>query len=109
MDHRHDAGGGEGDAALGECKTVAIRKQEQRVADIVVIVERLALAHHDDVGDEAAFGGNNRAVRRVAVGEIAEPVTGDQQLRDDFLGGKVAHQLLRAGVAEGTGERAADL
>ena len=55
-------------------------------------------------------GRHRRAVRRVGGRrEVAEPVAGDQDLADDLLGGQVAHQLLRAGVAEGAGERAADL
>src|SRR5690606_12894411 len=33
----------------------------------------------------------------------------DQKLVEDLAGRQVAHHLLRAGMAEGTGERAADL
>jgi hypothetical protein len=42
-------------------------------------------------------------------GKIAEPVARHHQLRHDLLGGEIAHQTLRAGVAEGAGQRAADL
>ena len=40
---------------------------------------------------------------------VAEAVAGEQDLADDLFGGQVADELLRAGVAEGAGERAADL
>ncbi|MCY1294668.1 hypothetical protein D9M70_439730 [compost metagenome] len=109
IDLRHDTGGRKSDAALGERQALAIRGDQQRGFHLFEIVERLAHAHHDDVGDLAAFGRNDRTLRRVAFREVAEPVAGEQQLREDFLGGQVAHQLLRAGMTEGTGERAADL
>ena len=41
--------------------------------------------------------------------EVAEPVARDHHLADDLAGGEIAHQPLRAGVAERAGERAADL
>ncbi len=75
----------------------------------VEIVERLAHAHHDDVGDLAPFGRDDRPVGGIAVGEVAEPVARGHQLSEDFFRGEVAHELLRAGVAERAGERAADL
>ena len=40
---------------------------------------------------------------------VAEPVARDHHLADDLAGREVAHQPLRAGVAERAGERAADL
>ncbi len=43
------------------------------------------------------------------VGEVAEPVAGKQQLGEDFLSRQVAHQPLRAGVAEIASQRAAHL
>ena len=49
------------------------------------------------------------ARRRRLAGVVAEPVAGEEDLADDLLGGEVAHELLRAGVAEAAGERAADL
>ena len=49
--------------------------------------------------------GFRHARRRI----VAEPVARQQHLADDLLRRQVAHQLLRAGMAEGAGERAADL
>ena len=40
---------------------------------------------------------------------VAEPVARDHHLPDDLAGREVAHEALRAGVAERAGERAADL
>src|SRR5439155_10145657 len=59
--------------------------------------------HHDDVGDEPAAG------RRLATGPVVEAVARHHDLTDDFAGGEIAHQPLRAGVAERTVQRAADL
>jgi hypothetical protein len=40
---------------------------------------------------------------------VIEAVARDHHLRDDFAGGEIAHQALRAGVAERAVQRAADL
>ena len=68
--------------------------------DVVVVEQRLAHAHQHDVGEQAL------AARRrpLAVG-----VARHQDLADDLAGGQIAHQALRAGVAERAGQRAADL
>ena len=70
------------------------------VGDAVQIVERLAHAHEDDVGEPAVFLGGR---------PFAEVVAGHLHLGDDLGGGQVAHQGLGAGVAEGAVQRAADL
>lgn len=57
----------------------------------------------------STFRRRDHAGRRVAVRKIAQSITGEQELREDFLGRQVTHQLLRAGVTERTGECAADL
>ncbi len=77
--------------------------------DFLEIIERLAHAHHHDIGDLAALGGHHGAVGRVLVREIAKPVACGQKLRQNFFRREVAHQLLRTGMAEGAGERAANL
>src|SRR5262245_6440404 len=40
---------------------------------------------------------------------VAETVARDHDLADDLAGGEIAHQALRAGMAERAGERATDL
>ena len=47
--------------------------------------------------------------RALRAQQIAEPVARDHHLADDLAGREIAHQPLRAGVAERAGERAADL
>ena len=47
--------------------------------------------------------------RRLAVGPVIEAIARHHDLADDLAGGEVAHQPLRAGVAERAGQRAADL
>src|SRR5262249_4379868 len=69
------------------------------------IVERLAHAHHDDVGDEALAA----PTRTRGPEPIAEAITRDHDLADDLSGREIAHEPLRAGVTERTRERAADL
>ena len=46
---------------------------------------------------------------RAPAEEVAEPVARDHDLADDLARGQVAHQPLRAGVAERAVQRAADL
>ena len=77
---------------------------------VVRVVERLAHAHEHDVRHEAAaVGRHERAVGRRRAGPVADPVPRDDELRHDLGGGQVAHEALRAGVAERAGEGAADL
>jgi hypothetical protein len=105
----HNAGGRQGDAAFGERQSVAVGRDQQGLLDVVEIVERLAHAHHDDVGDQTALGRHDRTLRRRRVRKVAKPVAGNQDLGEDLFRRQIADQLLRAGMAEGAGERAADL
>ena len=95
-----DTGGGDSDAPAPDRDSVAVRDRVDRFGDVIQIVERLAHAHEDDIRQQAAFLGARPFVQRVA---------GDQHLLDDFLGGEIAHEGLRAGMAEGAVEGAADL
>src|SRR5262249_9549212 len=74
---------------------------QKRIAHRLEIVKRLAHAHHHDVGDEPALA--------LAVGPVIETIPRHHHLADDLARGEVAHQALRAGVAERAIERAADL
>ena len=53
--------------------------------------------------------GRPGAVRALHAEAVAEPVARHHHLADDLAGREVAHQPLRAGVAERAGQRAADL
>src|SRR3546814_5805955 len=53
-DHRHHAGGRQRDASLRDCDALVVHHDLQRLGDGVEIVQRLAHAHHHDVGQHAA-------------------------------------------------------
>ena len=91
-----DAGGADGDAAAADRDAVAIGDDVDRVGDGVQIIERLAHAHEDDVGELAVA----IVQRSVGGGPFGQAVARDQDLGDDFSGGQVADQLLGAGMAE---------
>ena len=61
----------------------------------VIVLERLAHAHHDDVAQRPA--------------ELARLARGLDHLADHLTGGQVARQAHHAGGAEGAADRAADL
>jgi hypothetical protein len=78
--------------------------------EVDTVIRRRAHPHEDDVGDEAAaVAGDVDAGRGRKAREVAEPLAGDDQLADDLGRRQVADELLRAGVAELAGQRAADL
>jgi hypothetical protein len=76
----------------------------------VEIVKRLAHAHENEIGDEARrVLLRCRALGAGHAGPFAEAVARDHDLRDDLRSVQIAHQPLRAGVAERAIQRAADL
>src|SRR5690606_17310694 len=95
------------------------RSDQKGVLDVLVIVERLAHAHHHHIGNGAvvafaaagaAWGGYEAAiVGPDAARKIAEALARHQDLAEDFPCSEIAHERLRAGVAERAGERATDL
>ena len=105
LDAGRDAGRAHRDAAARDGNAVAIRYRVDCGGDVVQIVQRLAHAHEHDVG-ERPVAVIERTLRR---GPLAQRIARDQHLRDDLLRGQVAHQFLRAGVAESAVQRAADL
>ena len=103
----HHARGRQRDPPLGNAEPVAVGDHAERVAHRLEIVERLAHAHHDDIGDEPLLGlGTGRRRRPLP---IVEPVARQDDLADDLARREIAHQALRAGMAERATERAADL
>src|SRR5262249_950470 len=74
------------------------------------IVERLAHAHHHDIGDEApAVGRHDCPFGWTALDPVAETVARDEDLPDDLAGREITHQAVRAGMTERAGKRATDL
>ena len=79
---------------------IPIADRIDRFRDIVQIVERFTHAHEHDIGQAPVFHTARPFLNRVA---------GNNDLAHNFLGGQIAHQLLRAGMTEGAIQRAADL
>ncbi len=81
-----------------------IHRDLHRVADVVGIIQRLTHPHQHDVGQKALVGG-------VAPGMLpfAKVITADEDLADNLTRCQVAHQLLRARMAERAGQGAANL
>ena len=103
FDVRHHAGGRQRDTPLGNADAFAVRHDQDGVAHGLEIIQRLAHAHHDDIGDAALAARDDAVGRPRAARPVAEPVAGRQHLAGDFAGGEIAHQALRAGMAERAG------
>ena len=102
---RHEARRRQRDAAARQAVGVVVEHQPQRRHDVVEVGERLAHAHHHDVGDRrAALLDPGRAD---AVGE--QRAVRVPELADDLGGRQVAVEALLAGRAERAVERAARL
>ena len=99
-DHRNHPGGRQCDLAPRDRQTLPVHDDLQGRRDILIIVERLAHSHQNDVRHLPVI------LRRRP---FAERIARDHHLRDDLLRRQIAHQPLCAGVAEGAGQRAADL
>ena len=101
---RHHAAGGKRDAAAAQGDALVVHHHLHRVADIVEIVQGFPHAHQHDVRDQPRFHLGHASDR-----PFAQIVARQHDLAHNLGRRQVAHQLLRAGVAEGTGQRAADL
>ena len=107
---RHNTGSGNSDATLGQRQSIAIAEHTDCLAHMVKIIQRLAHAHEDDVGHDARTLARDQAIGwRCQAGIIPQHVARHDQLRDNFLRSQVAHEALSAGMAEGAGQRAANL
>ena len=109
-DLRHHARGRDSDAPSGKLQAFLIGQHADGLTQVIKIIQGLAHAHEDDIGDKAAVAsGHKSPVRCGAPRIIVQTIPGDQHLGDDFRRREIAHQLLRAGVAEGAIQCAADL
>ena len=81
---------------------LAVHDDLHRLGDVLVIVQRLAHAHQHDGGEQP---------RRLALRArpFAIGIARGHELADDLRRAEVAHQRLRAGMAEPAGQGAADL
>ena len=81
-------------------EAVAVHDDLQRLLHMIEIVERLAHAHHDDIGQHPSLG---------RARPFAKCVARQHDLADDLRRLQVADQLHRAGMAKAAIERAPDL
>ena len=79
---------------------MSVTDRIDRFSDIVQIVERLAHAHEDNIGEPAVLH---------TARPFLDLVARDHDLRHDLLRGQIADKLLRAGMTEGAIQRAAHL
>ncbi len=100
----HDAAGRKRDAAAREADALAIHDHLHRIADIFKVVKRLAHTHQHHIADQTGL-----VLWCARHRPFAQIIACDHHLTHDLGGSQVADQLLRAGMAEGTGQRAAHL
>ena len=98
VDHRHQTGSGQGDALVGQAESKIVAHHAHRTHDIVEVKQRLAHAHHHDVGQLA-----------LQMRHVAQMPGGNEYLTDDFRGRKIAIETLRPGRTERAGQAATDL
>lgn len=98
-----DADGAERDALGGEGEAAVVAQDVDGAHDGVVVVQRFAHAHEDDVAEAFAGGGGGRC------GVGAEGAGDVGGLGDDFAGGEMAGVAHLAGGAENAAHGASDL
>ena len=98
IDHRHQSGGRQRDALVGEAEAKIVAHDAHRTHHIVEIQQRLAHAHHHHVGELA-----------LAMRHVVQMFRCNPHLADDLRSGQVAVEALRAGRAERASQAAADL
>jgi hypothetical protein len=105
IERRHEARRGERDAATREAVRIVVEHHPHRRHHVFVVRERLAHAHHHDIGDGRAALVDPR--RADAIGQ--QCAVRVPQLADDLGSREVAIEALLAGRAEGAVERASRL
>jgi len=101
-DVRHEAARGNGDAARAEAQSPVGVDDGERLDERVVVGQRFAHAHDDDVIERRHLGLGARRERILAVAHV-------QELGDDLAGGEVAFESGQSARAEHAAHRAADL
>mmetsp|Transcript_21677 Transcript_21677/g.84466 ORF Transcript_21677/g.84466 Transcript_21677/m.84466 type:complete len:526 (+) Transcript_21677:1337-2914(+) len=99
VDHRHHARRGHRHPTAAQAIAMVVQHGLEGRHELVVVLQRLAHAHHHDVRDHPFVG-----VLALAQGMLGEP-----QLGHDFGGRQVAAEALVAGRAEAAAHRTAGL
>ncbi|KAG1240551.1 hypothetical protein G6F68_017549 [Rhizopus microsporus] len=89
IDLRHQAGGRQGHALVGQAVAQVVTHHAHGAHDVVEIHQRLAHAHHHHVGEAAHL-----------VRHVAQVACGNPHLADDLGGGQVAVEALMPGRAK---------
>ncbi len=98
----HESAGGNGDAACAEAEAPTGVDDDQRADQRVVIGQRFAHAHDNDVVERSQLGARARRARILAVADL-------QELGDDLAGVQVAFEAGEPARAKHAGHGAADL
>ena len=96
---RHDARGGNSDAASRQTISMVVQHGAQCRQQFRVVLQRLAHAHHHDIGNDALL-----ALQMPAQESLRKP-----ELGDDFSAAEVAAETLMPGGAEAAAHGAAGL
>ena len=100
LDVGHEATGADGDVAVAEVRSVGMQEQVERPLHVHVIVQRLAHAHVDEIGQRPL---------RVHAGLAAQIRVHAIYLIGDLARGEITQQPHRRRHAEPAAHRAADL
>ena len=100
FDHRHDSRRGEHDPTSGNGDPFAIHDDPHCLRDVVVVKQRFAHSHQNDV--------RTNAIRSLSA-PFRKPVARDQDLANDFTRRQITSQLHRACMTKRAGERTSDL
>ena len=90
IDHRHHTRGGHRDAAPGQAVAMIVQHHAQRRNQGRVILQGLAHAHHDDVGNDPL----------AALPPLPQSVLSVPELRHDLGGAQIATESLMPGRAK---------
>ena len=90
INHRHHAGRGHRNPAPRQSVAVVIEHDFQRWRQLGVVLQRLAHAHHDHVGNDAF----------VSLQVLAQEMLGEPQLGNNFSSREVSAKTLMSGRAE---------
>ena len=105
-DFGNNTRGRQRDAATAQCDAFTIHGDLHRSTDVFDIIERLAHAHQNDVRKQTWAIITSASAW---LGPFIQIIARQHDLTNDLRCGQVAHQFLRARMAERTGQRAANL
>ena len=116
---RNDTRSRQRNPAFRKRQPIPVRNDFNGRSYIVVVVQRFAHSHENNIGNLALGVGQAAKINikllcptwraTFSSGPIVNPIAGQQQLPNNFTGLKIAHQGLRSGMAKRAIQGAADL